>query len=652
LEANTQNQQNQKKPTGQNRRRRRPASPKGEASAQPAAKAVKAPQGEPRKKQSQGESKKAAPKRTAAAKTQQPTKEQSGTSRTRRTQRKPKGQGGKSQTPLRIIPLGGLSEIGKNVTAFEYGNDIIVVDCGFAFPSDSMLGIDYVIPDFSYLVKNKDKVRGILITHGHEDHIGSLPYLLKEVKAPIYGGVLTLGLIQYKLDEHRIQGVHLQRIKDGERVKLGCFEIQFMAVNHSIADAFGLRIKTPVGDIVHTGDFKIDHSPIDGKKMNLSAFARAGDEGVLLLMSDSTNANRPGFTPSEQRVAESLDRCFADATGRVIVATFSSNVSRIQQVIDIAEKRGRKIYFAGRSMSKIVEIASELGYIRLKKGSQVDDRRLDYLEPDQVVIITTGSQGEPMSGLVRMSRDEHRYVSLRAGDMVVISASPIPGNEKAVSGVIDRLYRKGVHVVYHDTMEVHVSGHARQEEQKLIMALTKPKFFMPVHGEYHHLLSHAHTAMAYGIPQENIMVAENGNVLELTQDSFQVVGEVPAEPILVDGSGIGDVGNVVLRDRQVLASEGLFIVVAAVDKNGKLVSGPDVISRGFVYVKESEALMDKAKEVAKKAIDAVTAGEEHVEWGALKSAIRSAVKNYLYNQTKRNPVILPIIVEVDSGGKK
>ncbi|MBE5780598.1 MAG: ribonuclease J [Clostridiales bacterium] len=566
--------------------------------------------------------------------------------------RKVKAPAFKPTAPLKVIPLGGIGEIGKNVTAFEYGKDIVIVDCGFAFPSDGMYGIDYVIPDFTYLLENKDRVRGILITHGHEDHIGSLPYLLKDIKVPVFGGVLTAGLIQHKLDEHGIEGIHIQRVKDGDKFKLGCFEATFIEVNHSIADAYAIKLKTPVGNVIHTGDFKIDHSPIDGRKINLSAFAKAGEEGVLLLMSDSTNADRPGFTPSEQRVANSLDRCFAEATGRVIVSTFSSNVSRIQQVIDIAEKRGRKIYFAGRSMAKIVEIASELGYIRLRKGSQVDDKHLDYLEPDQVVIITTGSQGEPMSGLVRMSRDEHRYVSLRSGDMVVISASPIPGNEKAVTGVIDRLYRKGVRVVNHDTMEIHVSGHARQEEQKLIMALTKPKFFMPVHGEYHHLLKHAEMAREFGIPEEHILIGENGNVFELTQDEVRLASEVPAEPIFVDGSGIGDVGNVVLRDRQLLSNEGLFIVVAAMDETGTLLSGPDVISRGFVYVKESEDLMAQAREVAKAAIEKATAGSRYVEWSALKSAIRSAVKAFLYNQTKRNPIILPIIVEVDSGGKK
>ncbi|MDL2225749.1 ribonuclease J [Eubacteriales bacterium OttesenSCG-928-M02] len=552
---------------------------------------------------------------------------------------------------VRIVPLGGLSEIGKNMTAIEYGNDIIVVDCGFAFPGDNMLGIDYVIPDFSYLTERKDRIRGFLITHGHEDHIGSLPYALKEIKAPVYGGVLTMGLVQHKLDEHNIKGIHLQRVKSGETVKLGIFEATFIPVCHSISDAFGLKIKTPIGNIVHTGDFKIDHSPIDGRHMDLGAFAKAGEEGVILLMSDSTNSDREGYTPSEQRVARAFENCIEQAKGRVIVATFSSNVSRIQQLIEIAEKHGRKLYFAGRSMSKIVDIASELGYIRLKKGSQVDDRRLDYLEPEEVVIITTGSQGEPMSGLQRMSADEHRSVHLIPGDTVVISASPIPGNEKAVTEMIDRLYRLGVDVIsYNTTNAVHVSGHACKEEQKLIMALTKPKFFMPVHGEYHHMLVHAQTAMAFGIPEQNIIVGKNGDVMELTRDGFKVTEELPYEAVYVDGSGIGDVGSVVIRDRQMLSNDGLFIIVATLDKKGQLASGPEVMSRGFVYVKESEEIMNGAKRVAKKAIEDSTKGKSRADWGNTKNAMRNAVRQYLYGETKRNPVILPIIMEVDLEG--
>ena len=570
---------------------------------------------------------------------------------TSRQQANRAGRQKRTQKPLKIIPLGGLLEIGKNLTVLEYGNDILLIDCGFAFPSEDMYGIDYVIPDLSYLIRNKDKIRGIVLTHGHEDHIGALPYLLKEIKPPLYGGMLTLGIVQYKLDEHHIQGVHMQRVRAGETIKAGCFEVTFFSVCHSIADAFGVIIKTPVGIVVHTGDFKIDHTPIGESKMDLVSLAEAGKKGVLLLMSDSTNADRPGYTPSEQKVAQALDQCIREAEGRVIVASFSSNVSRIQQVINSAEKQGRKIYFAGRSMIKIFEIASELGYIRVKPGSLVDDRHLDYLDPDEVVIITTGSQGEPMSGLVRMSNDDHRYVKLQAGDTVVISASPIPGNEKAVTSVIDKLYQKGINVVYHSNRQTHVSGHSCQEEQKMVLALTRPRYFMPVHGEFHHLRSHARTAMEIGIPEENVMLAHNGDVIEVTREKISVADEVPAEGILIDGGGIGDVGNVVLRDRRLLSSDGIFIVVAAIDKRGEIVSGPDVISRGFVYVRESEALMQKAREIAQKAILAATDGHTQ-EWSNIKNSVRTALKNFLYDQTKRTPIIIPILVEVDLEEKK
>lgn len=556
--------------------------------------------------------------------------------------------GPKNANPLKIIPLGGLSEIGKNMTAIEYGNDIIVIDCGTIFPEGDMLGIDYVIPDYTYLQKNHQKIRGLIVTHGHEDHIGAIPYILKDLKMPIYSATLTLALIQYKLDEHHIKGIHMETVTPGSKIKLGCFEIQFLRVCHSIADAMALAIKTPIGTVVHTGDFKIDHTPLDGQKMDLSAFAKLGKEGVLLLMSDSTNSDSPGYTMSEQRVSRTFEECFDRANGRIIVATFSSNINRIQQIIYIAEQRGRKVFFAGRSLEKVATIAMELGYLKLKKGTLVDDRRLDALEPDQVVIITTGSQGEPMSGLVRMASDEHRTVKLRAGDTVIISASPIPGNEKNVTNVIDKLYQKGAEVIYNGIREVHVSGHAKQEEQKLMLALTNPKFFMPVHGEYHHLKHHAQTALAQGIPQSHIVLANIGDVVELTKNSIKTNGQVPSGSIFVDGSGIGDVGNIVIRDRRILSEEGLVIAVAVVKKtNGALVAGPDIISRGFVYVRENEAMMEHCREIVTKVVKTFENQYEAGDFGAMKNAIRSELRNYLYNMTMRNPMILPIIAEVE-----
>lgn len=556
--------------------------------------------------------------------------------------------GPKNANPLKIIPLGGLSEIGKNMTAIEYGNDIIVIDCGTIFPEGDMLGIDYVIPDYTYLQKNHQKIRGLIVTHGHEDHIGAIPYILKDLKMPIYSATLTLALIQYKLDEHHIKGIHMETVTPGSKIKLGCFEIQFLRVCHSIADAMALAIRTPIGTVVHTGDFKIDHTPLDGQKMDLSAFAKLGKEGVLLLMSDSTNSDSPGYTMSEQRVSRTFEECFDRANGRIIVATFSSNINRIQQIIYIAEQRGRKVFFAGRSLEKVATIAMELGYLKLKKGTLVDDRRLDALEPDQVVIITTGSQGEPMSGLVRMASDEHRTVKLRAGDTVIISASPIPGNEKNVTNVIDKLYQKGAEVIYNGIREVHVSGHAKQEEQKLMLALTNPKFFMPVHGEYHHLKHHAQTALAQGIPQNHIVLANIGDVVELTKNSIKTNGQVPSGSIFVDGSGIGDVGNIVIRDRRILSEEGLVIAVAVVKKtNGALVAGPDIISRGFVYVRENEAMMEHCREIVTKVVKTFENQYEAGDFGAMKNAIRSELRNYLYNMTMRNPMILPIITEVE-----
>lgn len=560
------------------------------------------------------------------------------------------GKQKKSNGPcLRIIPLGGMGEVGKNMTVIEYGDDMFVIDCGVIFPEGEMLGIDYVIPDAQYLQANKSKLRAFVFTHGHEDHIGATPFILRDYKkVPIYGGKLTLALINHKMEEHGIKGIHTEVIKAGSKIKVGCFEITFLKVNHSIADAYALAIKTPVGTIVHTGDFKIDHTPLDGEKMDLAAFGQLGRQGVLLLMSDSTNAERPGYTMSEQMVTRSFDECFEHAQGRILVATFSSNISRIQQLINIAEKRGRKVYFAGRSLERISQIAMEIGYLKVKRGTLLDNRQLDYMDPDQVVIITTGSQGEPLSGLVRMANDEHRVISIRQGDMVIFSSSPIPGNEKAVSGVIDKLYQKGAEVIYDGIRAVHVSGHACQEEEKLILALTRPKFFMPVHGEFRMLRAHARTAQEQGIASQNIITPSIGDVVECTKNSIRIAGSVPSGAVFVDGSGIGDVGNVVLRDRKMLSEDGLFIAVVAVGKSdGHLVNGPEIISRGFVYVRENEQLIAQAREIVKNTIFECQGKHVPGDWGMLKNAMRSALRNFLYQKTKRSPMILPVILEID-----
>ena len=552
------------------------------------------------------------------------------------------------QPTVRIIPLGGIGEVGKNMTVIEYENDIIVVDCGMTFPQSDMLGIDYVIPDATYLQNNKEKIRGFVFTHGHEDHIGATPFILRDFKnVPIYGGRLTLALIEHKMEEHRIKGIQANVIKPGSKVKLGCFTVTFLKVSHSIADAYALAIETPVGLILHTGDFKIDYTPLDGEMMDLAAFANLGRKGVQLLMSESTNSERPGYTMSEQRVAKSFDDLFGQATGRIFVATFASNVSRIQQIIKIAERRGKKVYMAGRSLERITEIATEIGYLKMRKGTLLNDKQLDFIEPDQVVIITTGSQGEPLSGLVRISNDEHRTISIRPDDMVILSSSPIPGNEKAVTNMIDRLIQKGVKVVNDRTSEVHVSGHACQEEQKLMMALTKPKFFMPIHGEFHHLRQHAITAEEQGILPEHMVIPQIGRVIELTKNGIAQGEEVPGGAVFVDGSGIGDIGNVVLRDRKMLSEDGLFIVTLAVDEvTGALISGPELISRGFVYVRESEALLVKARTIVINTVRELENKRTPGDYTTLKNSIRSNVRNFLYQQTKRSPMILPIILDI------
>lgn len=549
---------------------------------------------------------------------------------------------------LKVISLGGLQEIGKNMTVFEYDNDIIIVDCGLAFPEDDMLGIDLVIPDISYLVKNMDRIRGIVLTHGHEDHIGALPYVLKEINVPVFGTLLTLGLLENKLKEHGINKlVTLHTVVPGEMVKLGQFKVEFIHTNHSIADAVALAITTPVGVVVHTGDFKVDYTPIDGGVMDLHRFAELGKAGVLLLLSDSTNAERKGFTMSESSVGGVFDDIFSETPkNRIMVATFSSNIHRIQQIVNSAYKYGRKVAIIGRSMVNAVKTSIELDYLNMPDNTLIDISEIKNYTDDKLVIITTGSQGETMSALSRIAANEHKQVSIRPGDKIIISASSIPGNEKNISNVINELMRKGADVVYDGIADIHVSGHARQEELKLMLSLVKPKYFMPVHGEYVHLLSHRDLALSLGIPKENIFVMNIGEVLEISKKDAKVNGTVPSGQVLVDGLGVGDVGNIVLRDRRNLSENGLMIVVVAIDSaSGCIVSGPDIISRGFVYVRESEDLMDEAKSVINDALMKCEAN--HISgWSNIKNTIKDTLKNFLWQKMKRSPMILPIIMEV------
>ncbi len=553
----------------------------------------------------------------------------------------------KTKKKLKVIPLGGLQEIGKNITAFEYGDDIVVVDCGLSFPEDEMLGIDLVIPDVSYLVKNKEKVRAIILTHGHEDHIGALPYVLRDLNVPIYGTKLTLGLVKYKLEEHRLLDVvHLQTVEPGQTVELGMFKIEFIRATHSIADAVSLAIFTPVGTIIHTGDFKIDYTPIEGQPMDLARFAELGKKGVLLLMCDSTNVENEGYTMSERTVGETFNEIFMNCRSRILVATFASNVHRVQQIFNAAVKFGRKVTVIGRSMINVVNVAMELGYLNVPEGILVDMENMDKVPQEKLVIITTGSQGEPMSALTRITFSEHKKVEIIPGDTVIISASPIPGNEKLISKVINELFKKGANVIYEALADTHVSGHACQEEIKLIHCLVKPKFFMPVHGEHRHLRQHADLAVKMGMNKENTFLLDIGKVLELTSDSAKINGSVTAGKVLVDGLGVGDVGNVVLRDRKHLSQDGLIVVVITIEGDtGNVVAGPDIISRGFVYVRESEDLMDQLKEIAKEAVNKCN-GKNHGDWSIRKSAIREALKDRIYEKTKRKPMILPIIMEI------
>ena len=552
----------------------------------------------------------------------------------------------KTLKKLNIIPLGGLGEIGKNMTAFRYDNDLILIDAGLMFPEDDMLGIDLVIPDITYLIENQDKLKGIFLTHGHEDHIGALPFILKQLDVPVYGTALTLGILEGRLEEAGVSTANLNVVKSGDRVRAGAFKLEFMRVNHSIPDAIGMAIHTPVGLIVHTGDFKIDQTPVDGQVMELNRFAEYGDRGVLLMMADSTNAERPGYTQSEKFVGETFDNEFRYAKNRIIVATFSSNVHRIQQICDAAVRYGRKVAVMGRSMVNVVNISLKLNYLNVPEGVLIDIDEIRNYTNDKIVVICTGSQGEPMSALTRMSMGENRKVQIVPGDTVIISAAPIPGNEKMVSNTINHLYMLGAEVVYEKANGVHVSGHASQEELKIMHNLVRPKFFMPVHGEYRHLVKHARLAESLGMDHRNIVIAENGAVVELTRDKICTNGKIVAGNVLIDGLGVGDVGNIVLRDRRQLSQDGIMIVVVGVDgATNQIVSGPDIVSRGFVYVREAEDLMGEARDKVQVALDKCEENN-NTEWSALKTAIRDSLGRFLFEKTRRRPMIIPIIMEV------
>lgn len=562
----------------------------------------------------------------------------------KRNQRQPKES---RKTPVRIIPLGGLNEIGKNMTVFECSNDMFILDCGLAFPDADMPGVDIVIPDFTYVERNAEKVRGIVITHGHEDHIGGLAYLLKKVNVPVYGTRLTIGLIEAKLKEQGLYGkVNLNVIAPKKTVKMGCMAVEFIKVNHSIPDSVGMAIHTPAGVIVHTGDFKVDYSPIDGEIIDLARFGELGSKGVLALMADSTNAERMGYTHSERTVGESFDRLFKKGEGkRIIIATFSSNIHRVQQIINCAERYGRKVAVFGRSMVNVINTAIELGYLSVPDGIIIDIEMMNRYESERIVLITTGSQGEPMSALTRMAMNDHKKVNITPMDFIIISATPIPGNEKFVTRVVNELMKSGAEVVYEAMYEVHVSGHACQEELKLMQSLTKPKFFIPVHGEYKHLKKHADLARQMGMPNENIIIAEIGNVIETDGVTMKIVSQVPSGRVLVDGLGVGDVGSIVLRDRKHLAQDGLIIIVIGIEKaTNEIVAGPDIISRGFVYVRESEELIVQAKAVLTNTLSNCSYAELK-EWNTLKGKMRDALSDYIYEKTKRSPMILPIIME-------
>ncbi len=551
----------------------------------------------------------------------------------------------KNKNSVKVIPLGGLEQIGMNITAFEYEDSIIVVDCGLAFPEEEMLGVDLVIPDITYLKENADKVKGLVITHGHEDHIGAIPFALKEINMPIYATKLTMGLIENKLKEHNLLKTTRRKvIKHGQSINLGCFRIEFIKTNHSISDAAALAIYTPVGIIVHTGDFKIDYTPVFGDAIDLGRFAELGKKGVLALMCDSTNVMRKGYTPSEKTVGRTLRHLFEEYNDkRIIVATFASNVDRVQQIINCAHRKGKKVVIEGRSMVTTISTAAELGYIKIPDNTLIDIEEMRNYPDDKIVLITTGSQGETMAALSRMAASVHRKVSIKPGDVIIFSSHPIPGNEKAVSKVMNELAKMGASVIFQDT---HVSGHACQEEIKLIYTLTKPKFSIPVHGEYRHLKAHRDLAISMGIPKENVIVMQSGDVLELNEESAEVTGQVLAQGIMVDGLGVGDVGNIVLRDRQHLSQNGIFTVVVTLDRyNGMVLAGPDIVSRGFVYVRENEELIEEAKEVVERTLDRCHQ-KKITDWNKLKNEIRDDLGSFIWKKMKRNPMILPIIVEV------
>lgn len=580
------------------------------------------------------EKKKTTQKRTSRKRT--------GASNTRKQSRK------KNVKSVKIGFLGGLNEIGKNITVYEFENDIVIVDCGLAFPEADMLGVDLVIPDFTYLEENRDKIRGIVITHGHEDHIGALAYLLQKINIPVYGTRLTMGLVEGKLEEHKLlDGAKLNVIKPGDTIKLGKFDIEAIHVNHSIPDALAFAIKCEAGVIVQTGDFKIDSTPIDGGMIDINRFAELGNEGVLCMLSDSTNAERKGYTESERAVGASLRTLFEQAgKRRIIIATFASNVHRVQQIIDQAQALGRKVALSGRSLENVVEIGSKLGYLNVKDGELVSIDMINKYPDDKMVIITTGSQGEPMSALSRMAFSGHKKVSVGPNDCIIISANPIPGNEKTVGNVINELMKLGADVIYEKSYGVHVSGHACQEELKLMMGIIKPKFFIPVHGEQKHIRKHAQLAVSMGIPKSNIFIADNGVCLNVSENGIKPLENIPAGQVFVDGSGVGDVGNVVLRDRKRLAEDGLIIVVATMDSySGEILAGPDIMTRGFVYVRESEELIDEARDIAKYAIENCIYNNI-CDWNTIKSKVRDEVSHLMYEKTKRSPMILSIIMEV------
>lgn len=554
----------------------------------------------------------------------------------------------KSLPKLKIFSLGGLNEIGKNITVLECENDIIVIDCGIGFPDDDMLGVDLVIPNFSYLEANVDKIRGVFITHGHEDHIGSLPYFLKSMNVPVYGTKLTLGILENKLAEHKIlQSAKLNTVSSGDKISAGCFKIEFIRVNHSIADACALAITTPQGVIIHTGDFKLDLTPVESKPMDIARLGELGNAGVLMLLCESTNVERPGYTPSESKVGFSLERIFSQAEDkRIIIATFASNVHRVQQVINSSVRHGRKVAITGRSMINVINAAVRLGYMNVPDGVLIDIDNVKKYPPEKITVVTTGSQGEPMSALYRMAFSDHDKISLTDKDLVVLSSSAIPGNEPLVGKIVNELYRRGVNVYHDSSVEVHVSGHACQEELKLMHSLTKPKYFMPIHGEYRHLIQHKELAESMGMPSDHIFVSDIGRVIEIDEDGARFSATpVTAGKVLIDGSGMGDVGNIVLRDRKNLAESGIIVAVATISEEGILLSGPEILSRGFVYVRENEELMNGAKEAATNAIiDALSRGAH--EWGDLKGILKNAISRYIFNKTKRKPLILPIIMTI------